>query len=306
MLKKMIKTAAIAAVGFLAGVGLSSTERSYAQDYSQIEASPALWTIQQGDATVHLFGTFHLLPEGVNWRNDLVNEAFAASDHVWFEADVLSPDAQASVQALIPQLGLNEPGVALSSLLDEDTRVSLAAMSASLGIPTANLEPLKPWLAGLVLATTQLQALGFDPTAGVEAVLNAEAREAGKTLGYFETVESQMRVFADLTPETQVQWLALSLEEMSELQVQMEAMVTAWATGDMNTLDAQVNGSMRDASQEVYEAIMVNRNQDWIPLILGLLEQGGTHFVAVGAGHLPGEDGVVTLLEAEGLTVTRR
>lgn len=306
MLKKIIKTAAMAAVGFLAGVGLSSLERSFAQDYSHIEASPALWTIQQGDATVHLFGTFHLLPQDLDWRSDLVNEAFAASDHVWFEADVLSPDAQATVQALIPQIGLNAPGVALSSLLDEDTRNALAAMAATLGIPAANLEPLQPWLAGLLLATTQLQTLGFDPTAGVEAVLNAEAREAGKTLGYFETIESQMRVFADLTPETQVEWLALSLEEMSELQVQMDAMVTAWATGDMETMDAQVNGAMRDASQEVYEAIMVNRNHDWIPLILGLIEQGGTHFVAVGAGHMPGEDGVVTLLEAEGLTVTRR
>lgn len=305
MLKKIMKTAALAAVGFLAGVGLSSLERSFAQDYAHIEASPALWTIEHENATVHLFGTFHLLPAGLDWRSDAVNATFASSDRVWFEADVLSPEAQAEVQALIPQIGVNAPGVSLSSLLDAETQAALAEVAGGMGIPAANLEPLQPWLAGLLLATTQLQILGFDPTAGVEAVLKGEADAAGKGFGYFETVESQMRVFADLSLETQVEWLSLSLAELSELENEMDAMVTAWATGDMAALDAQVNDAMRDANEEIYMAIMVDRNRAWIPQILEILEEGGTHFIAVGAGHMPGEEGVIALLEAEGLTVTR-
>ncbi len=305
MLKKIINTVALAAVGFLAGVGLASLERSFAQDYAHIEPTPALWTIEHENATVHLFGTFHLLPPELNWRNEQINAAFASADRVWFEADVLSQDAQARAQALVFQIGVNGQGVTLSSLLDAETQAMLADVSSGLGFPPDNLEPLQPWLAGLMLATIQMQALGFDPTAGVDAVLKGEAEAAGKTFGYFETVESQLHVFADLSLETQVEWLRLALAEMSEVESQLDTMVTAWVTGDLATLDAQVNDAMREASDEIYQAVMVDRNRAWIPQILEILEEGGTHFVAVGAGHMPGEDGVLALLEAEGLTVTR-
>lgn len=306
MLKNTIRQAAIAALGFLAGVGLSSLERSYAQDYAAIKASPALWTIEADGATVHLFGTFHLLPDALDWRSDAVNTAFAEADTVWFEADVLSPEAQAQMQSLIPQLGLNPQGVTLSSLLGADTYAAFEAQTAELGVPAGNFEPVQPWLAGITLGALQLQSLGFNPATGVEAVLSAEANTQGKQLDYFETAEGQLRILSDLSMDTQIEWLRVSLEEMGDLRSEMDRMVTAWATGDMDTLDAQVNGSIRDASAELYEAIMVARNRDWVPQITAMLDAGGTHFVAVGAGHLPGEQGVVELLRAEGYEVTRR
>lgn len=306
MLKKIIKMAALAALGFLAGVGLSSLERSYANDYAAIEASPALWTVEADGATVHLFGTFHLLPDTLNWRTDAVEEAFASSDTLWLEADVLSPEAQAQMQALIPQLGLNPQGVTLSSLLGADIYAAFEAQTTELGIPAGNFEPVKPWLAGITLGVMQLQSMGFNPATGVEAVMNALAREQGKVIGYFETAEGQLRILADLSMETQIEWLRVSLEDMSDLRGEMDRMVTAWATGDMDTLDSQVNGSIRDASAELYDALMVTRNRAWIPQIEAMIASGGTHFVAVGAGHLPGDEGVVELLRAQGYTVTRR
>lgn len=306
MLKNIIKNAALAALGFLAGVGLSSLERSHAQDYSHIAASPALWTIEADGATVHLFGTFHLLPDELNWRTDAVNTAFADADTVWFEADVLSPEAQAQMQSLIPQLGLNPQGVTLSSLLGDDTYAAFEAQTAELGIPAGNFEPVQPWLAGVTLGAMQLQSFGFNPATGVEAVLSAEANASGKQLDYFETAEGQVRILAGLPMETQVEWLRVSLADMSDLRGEADRMVTAWATGDMDTLDAQVNGSIRDASAELYEALMVARNRNWVPQIEAMIASGGTHFVAVGAGHMPGDEGVVELLQAQGYTVTRR
>ncbi|MGY6661316.1 MAG: TraB/GumN family protein [Glycocaulis sp.] len=306
MLKKIIKTTALAALGFLTGVGLSSLERSYANDYAAIEASPALWTVEADGATVHLFGTFHLLPDALDWRSDTVNTAFAEAGTVWFEADVLSPEAQAQMQALIPQLGLNPQGVTLSSLLGADTYAAFEAQTAELGIPAGNFEPVQPWLAGITLGAMQLQSFGFSPATGVEAVLSAEANEQGKQLDYLETAEGQLRILADLPMDTQIEWLRVSLDEMGDLRGELDRMVTAWATGDMDMLDTQVNGSIRSASDELYQAIMVTRNRDWVPQIEAMLASGGTHFVAVGAGHLPGEDGVVELLRAEGYTVTRR
>mgnify|MGYP002619892818 CR=1 FL=1 len=305
MLKNIIRQAALAALGFLAGVGLSSLERSHAQDYAAIEASPALWTLEADGATVHLFGTFHLLPEALEWRSDAVNAAFEASDTVWFEADVLSPEAQTRMQTLFPRLGLNPQGVTLSSLLGAETYAAFEEQAAAIGVPAANFEPFRPWLAGITLGAMQLQSFGFNQLTGVEAVLGAEAAEAGKRIDYFETAEGQLRILADLSMETQVEWLRVSLADMDDLRGDIDRMVTAWATGDMDLLDSQVNGSIRDASGELYEALMASRNRNWVPQIEALIAGGGTHFIAVGAGHLPGDDGVVELLQARGYTLTR-
>lgn len=305
MIRKLATAMVFSIAAFLGTAALPAAERALAQDYAAMAAEPALWTIEHGDTTVHLFGTFHLLPPELEWKTDRVAEAMLASDRVWFEADIFSAEAQQTIAAIMPQLGLNPEGVTLSSLLDEETATLLAEVAPTLGVPPQMLEPLRPWLAALTLTVSQIQALGFDPNAGVEAVLYAEAREAGQSFGYFETAEQQMGFFGNLSEEVQVELLAQTLREVARTEAELPVWVEAWATGDMDAINTLLNVSMRDQSPEMYAVIMVDRNRAWIPQILEILEEGGTHFIAVGAGHMPGEEGVIALLEAEGLTVTR-
>jgi uncharacterized protein YbaP (TraB family) len=306
MLKTFAASAALFATAFLAGAGLSQFERAHAQDYAAIQADPALWKIEQDGATVWLFGTFHLLPPELDWRTDPVTEAMMDADTIWFEADVLSPEAQQQMAALIPRLGLNEAGVTLSSMLDDETNALLAEIAPSVGASPAALEPMQPWLASLMLAVSQVQQLGFDPAAGVEAVLNAEAQAAGKDFRYLETVEEQLGFLANLPQEQQVMMLVQGLHEMDDVPDQLEEMVTAWATGDMDAMDALLNASTREDSPILYEALFVNRNRAWIPGIQAMIAEGGTHFVAVGAGHLAGDDSVIALLRAEDIDPVRQ
>lgn len=304
MIRKLVTSAA--ALVLLAGSGLLPLDRVHAQDYGGIDAEPALWKIEQDDATVWLFGTFHLLPPSLDWRTEPVTGALQAADIVWFEADVQSPQAQQRTVELVPQLGMNPPGVTLSSLLDEETGELLERIAPAIGAPPAALDPLRPWLVGLTLAVMQIQQLGFDPAAGVESILHAEAQAAGKAFRYFETIDEQLGFFAGLPSEVEIEMLAQTLRDMEELPAQLDEMVVAWATGDLGTLDEAVNASVRDTSPEVYEALLVERNRNWIPDITAMLDEGGTHFVAVGAGHLVGEDSVIALLEAEGVRVERQ
>ncbi|TRO95710.1 TraB/GumN family protein [Glycocaulis profundi] len=306
MLKKLAASAAMLAVAFLAAPVMAPSGQAHAQDYAAIQADPALWKVEQDGATVWLFGTFHLLPPELDWRTDAVTEAMTDADTVWFEVDAHSPEAQQEMGALIPRLGLNPQGVTLSSLLDDETNALLAEVAPTVGASPAALEPMRPWLAGLMLAVSQIQQLGFDPTAGVEAVLNAEARAAGKDFRYFETPEQQLGFFADLPEDVQVEMLAQGLRDMAELPAQLETMVEGWATGDLSALDAAINSDMRDEAPEVYDAIIVNRNRAWIPDIQAMIAEGGTHFVAVGAGHLVGDDSVIAMLEAEGFEAVRQ
>lgn len=302
MMKTMLNAALLTA-GLLAG----GTFAGHAQtDYAAVDADPAMWTIEDGDTTVHLLGTYHILPSALEWRTEEIDAALEDADTVWFEADVHSTESQQQMQALIPQLGLNPSGTTLSSLLDEDANALLAEVAPMAGATPAALEPMQPWLAALMLAVGQIQALGYDAQSGVETVLRADAVEADKDFGYFETAEQQLRFFADQPMDMQVEWLEQSLEQMEELPEQVSEMTLAWATGDTDALDGMINGSMREESPELYETIIVERNEAWIPQIEAIFDEGGTHLVAVGAGHMTGEQGVVALLEARGYTVERR
>ena len=302
MLKTTLKAALVAA-GLLAGGAFAAHAQT---DYAAIDADPAMWTIERDGTTVHLLGTYHILPSALDWRTEQIDAVLEEADTIWFEADVHSAESQQQMQALIPQLGLNPSGTTLSSLLDEETNALLAEVAPMAGATPAALEPMQPWLAALMLAVGQIQALGYDANSGVETVLRADAVEADKDFGYFETAEQQLRFFADQPTELQVEWLEQSLHQMEELPEQVSEMTVAWATGDTDALDAMINGEMREDSPEIYETIIVGRNEAWIPQIEAIFDEGGTHLVAVGAGHMTGEQGVIALLEARGYEAVRR
>jgi uncharacterized protein YbaP (TraB family) len=279
-------------------------------DYAAIEATPALWSISDADSTVYLFGTVHILPPELNWRTDAIEAALDGSERVYFEADVLSPQAQAEAQALIPQLGQNAAGVTLSSLISDTAKDHVAVIAGRIGAPPeafmAQMDPLQPWLASVSMAVLQMRAGGYDPAAGVEAALHAQAQATGKAFGYFETVEEQLRFLADAPIEIQVADFEIGVEQMVEEPEMLTELVQAWAAGDTDYIDRVFNDDMRDVSPQLYDRLIVQRNRNWIPQIEAALAGADDVFVAVGAGHMPGSEGVIALLEAQGYTVERQ
>jgi uncharacterized protein len=308
MTRRISRLAGALAAG-LAWLGAMTAPALAETDFAALEADPAIWRIASDGGDVYLFGTVHILPPQLDWRTDAINAALAASDRIYFEADVLSPESQAEMNALIPQLGVNAPGVTLSSLISEEAQANLALMAQRLGAPAGALEtsldPLQPWLAGLTVAILQIQAAGYDPSSGVEYRLKAAGDEAGVSYGYFETVEQQLRFFADMPIETQIADFENGLTQALEDPGLLDRMVQAWATGDTDTLDTVMNESMRDASADLYDVLIVQRNENWIPLIEQILDSGESAFIAVGAGHVTGPQGLISLLQARGHAVER-
>lgn len=308
MTRRISRLAGALAAG-LAWLGTLTAPALAETDFAALEADPAIWRIASEGGDVYLFGTVHILPPQLEWRTDAINAALAASDRIYFEADVLSPESQAEMTALIPQLGVNAPGVTLSSLISEEAQANLALLAQRLGAPAGALEtsldPLQPWLAGLTVAILQIQAAGYDPSSGVEYRLKAAGDEAGASYGYFETVEQQLRFFADMPIETQIADFENGLTQALEDPGLLDRMVQAWATGDTDTLDTVMNESMRDASADLYDVLIVQRNENWIPLIEQILDSGESAFIAVGAGHVTGLQGLISLLQARGHTVER-
>lgn len=303
---RRVASGALGAALLAGGALFASTAQAQPADYSTLEANPAVWHLSDSDSDVYIFGTFHILPASLDWQTDELQALLASADTLYLEADVHSPESQAQMQQLVMQHGLNPPGVTLSSLLSDEANAALADFAPTLGIAPAMLEPMRPWLAQVMLAVTQMQALGLDPNSGAEAGLLALVAEGDTRMGYFETAEEQIRFLAGVPDDVQVRAFDQGLEDMADLPTQLNELVTAWATGDMAVLEDMINGSMREDAPEVYETLIVTRNHNWVPQIAEIMDGEGTVFIAVGAAHLPGEDGVIHLLQEEGYTITRQ
>ena len=267
-------------------------------------ADPAIWLLSDDDSEIYIFGTVHILPPELEWRTDEINTAFESADTIWFEAPASDPALQGDTVLLIQQYGLNAPGNPLSAQISEEANAKLTELAAETGIPAIILEPMRPWLASVTISLAYIQLQGYQPESGVESILWPEANESTKQLAYFETLEQQVRFFADLSPDVEAAFFEQTLEEFDGAADQLDQLVAAWAAGDIATIDEIMNGDARDTSPEVYDVLITGRNRKWIETIKEVLDGSGTHFMAVGAGHLAGIEGVVELLRAEGLEVT--
>ncbi|MCR5878700.1 TraB/GumN family protein [Phenylobacterium sp. J367] len=268
---------------------------------SPAAAEPALWTIRDHDSTIYLFGTVHVLRPGTEWRSAKVAKAMADSRELTIE--VLDADNVAAAQPLIARLGL-DPQRPLSGKLPEPDRPRLAAAAKAMGLPEGALEPMRPWLAALTLAVTPMIQAGYDPKSGVETVLTAEAKAAGKPITALETLEQQLRFFADMPNDVEVDLLRATLDDVADGPAQLDRMVTAWAAGDLVNLEKEFVEETRRDYPHMYATVVVGRNEDWARQLKAKLEGSGVSFVAVGAGHLVGPDSVQAQLEKLGVRVT--
>ena len=266
-------------------------------------AEPALWKVQGPNATIYLFGTVHVLKPAVVWRSAKIDAAIKAADTLWLE--VPDADDPATMQPLVAKYGL-DPAHPLSGKIDAATRARLAAFLAPLGAAPAQIDPLRPWMAGVMITMLPLIKAGFDPASGVEHVIKGDMRGAGKPVAGFETAEQQIQYLADWPPGGEVAFFKASLDDAENSVGMVNDLVAAWSGGDEARLETLLNGEMRDKYPFIYKRLLVERNLRFASRIAELAKGQGVVFVAVGAGHLLGADSVQADLARLGIAAVRQ
>lgn len=264
---------------------------------------PALWTFSDEDTTVHLFGSIHLMKQGVPWFVDEVKAAYEAADTITFEVDTSKIDP-AQAQALIQQKAFYGPDEKLSDSLSEETMEELLAAFDGL-VPRAQLERFRPWFVLLQLSQVVLAKNGFLPQFGIDQVLLSRANTDGKEIRQLEDLAFQINMLSGIDREDQVVALNESLEDFEDLSSLFNDMVSQWLDEDLDGLDTLILQEFRTQAPDYYEAVFDDRNEKWVDPILALLDEPGTHLVVVGTGHLIGEGSVVDLLEERGISIDR-
>ncbi len=302
---KMFTAAAAASLALFANT--IATAQTADVDAAENKASPPMWRVADADSEFILLGTFHVLPPALEWRTPALNAAMQNAQRVYFEVEADTPDAQTKTVSVLMTEGFNPPGVTLSSMLEEADRQKLATITRDLGLPFAAIDPMRPWQAFLTLSVQFIVQQGFQPGAGVDSVLLAEARTLGKELQFFETLEEQLGFFTSLDSQTEKDLLILTLQDWENQQEMFDDLFMAWRNGDAAFIDQQMNDSMRLETPAVYDLLIVKRNQAWANEIANAMKSGaGTALVAVGAGHLVGDEhSVPALLQAQGFEVSR-
>lgn len=132
----------------------------------------------------------------------------------------------------------------------------------------------------------------------------SRASQDGKEIHGFESVEQQLGFLDALSLDVQRELLLQTLADGANLRDIMDQLVTAWRTGDIAYMEETLLAEIADYP-ELYEAIVADRNRNWVNTIDKLLRDEEDYLVIVGALHLVGEDGMPQLLEARGYKVSQ-
>lgn len=268
-------------------------------------AQPAFWVVKDADSTIYLLGTVHLLKPDTVWKTDKLLAAMKSADNLWLELPTTDPQAMApEMMTLVTRYGLS-PGQPLSKDLTAEEMKTLDEAARLGGLTGSQLNVFRPWFAALTISNAAMTRAGYDPSSGVDTNVEALFKERGIKPNGLETAEEQIKVFGGMTREQELAYLRETMEEYENAATELDKMVEEWSTGDLASLEGMFVTDIKDDSPELYDALLRNRNANWVVKIQDMLKGSGTTFIAVGAGHLIGPDSVLNMLKAQGIDSER-
>jgi uncharacterized protein YbaP (TraB family) len=267
-------------------------------------AKPALWVVRSPTATIYLFGTVHALNPDMKWHSSKLDHAFAQAKELWLEIGDGGFYRQSA--PLVQRFGTDYRKPLSSKLPKADLdQIDAALRKAGVQDGRARIEWLRPWVVAMMLGGGASQGLGLERGSGADLSLQEDAAEADKPVRALETMEQQLRVFADMPPPLEIAVLEDALAHLDSSPDKMSALLTAWMAGDVDTIAKFTITRDGPTEDEVYRRLLVNRNKTWATKIAELLKGSGTILIAAGAAHFAGPDSVQMQLEALGIKTER-
>lgn len=278
---------------YLLFCGIANAQTPY-----PMEESALLWKIE-GDGVqkgCYLFGTMHLIEKEYFLFPKQLEKAFSKADVLVMELPGLPNQLEAMKYLKLD----NETFFDYFSESQSDSIIEWVKNHIGMSEESfrANFTKLKPFAVSQL--ATQMHFIG--KTESYEMTFDKLARENGMKIRGLETVAEQMQIFDDLTREQQAEMVMSSVRNPNEgIEMTRETM-QVYASQEVDSLYMMIEEQGEIFSDE-QAAFLDDRNKRWIPQIEVYIKENRT-FIAVGAGHLGGPNGVIRLLEERGYTLT--
>jgi len=254
-----------------------------------------LWKIEgPGIKTSYLFGTVHILPKEDFELKEKVRTAISQSEVMVMELDFSNPNISTEMMSNALMTG----GENMSDYLSGEQFTTLdSLLIQTAGISLTAVEKMKPFM----ISTMLLKRFVEGEPASFEGTLFQMAMNDSMPIIGLETVEEQMALFDSIPYSTQAQGLVDLIEDEAGVKSMYIELINAYRAEDLPVLHKLILEEMNSPREEAF--LLSDRNQSWILPLREVMNQHQA-FIAVGAGHLAGESGVINLLRESGYRVS--
>lgn len=243
----------------------------------------------------YLFGTFHLLCKDDIHFSDQLKKAMKASDKIYMEMDMDDPSIMLSGMMYMNM----KDGKKLEDLYTPEEYKRLQNyFSDTLKMPLMLLQSAKPYF---LVALLYPRMMDCPAPSGVEEELVKIAKEDKKEIKGLETMQFQASVFDSIPYEWQAKELLKNIDSFTVYKKEFATMLSFYKNQEMDSIKTML-GKSEFGSDKYDDLLLNNRNKNWVNQLNDIMKKESV-FVAVGAGHLVGEKGLISLLKKEGYKV---
>lgn len=266
----------------------------------EIKEKALLWEISGNklEKPSYLFGTLHLACEGDVEMRPEIQAAFDASENLILEIAMDDP----ALMTKMMQASISTDGKTISEKLGKDLAVKVdSLLLEKMGTGLNSFDQLN-----LPTLSAQMSLLSLDcPMAlGYDMALTLEAEQIKKEVLGLESIEKQIEVLFSQSDEEAIQTIQYIVDNLDEFILETQQLMELYK---QQNIQEMYNFTKRAFEDPKYpsgniEEFLHERNQNWIPILEKHI-QSKPSFIAVGAAHLAGEQGVIQLLRNQGFTV---
>jgi uncharacterized protein YbaP (TraB family) len=263
-----------------------------------------LWKIERGDlAPSYLFGTIHVTDERVLNLPAEVTQAFDGARSATFE--VIMTD---ELRMQLARVMIAPPDRTLDKVLNPELYGDAMAAGARYGLAPAQLRYFKPWALAMFLSVPQAEfarsATGVLP---LDQALRDRAQAQGKPVHQLDTGAEQIALFNELTEADQLAMLESAIRDNAEIEALFEGLTARYLARDVGAIHSEMIAQSKSMDEQLVKMFLLRfndaRNRTMVQRMAPRLGEGGA-FIAIGALHLPGETGLLSLLAAQGYRIT--
>jgi uncharacterized protein len=245
----------------------------------------------------YLFGTMHIVCSNDANLSDSLKQVIKNSQEIYFELDM---DNMNEMMGALKYLRMND-NTKLSELLtkEEYEKVDAYFKAHATPLPTMMLYRLKPYFISSMIGEQMMECSAKN---GMEMLIMNESKRYNKEIKGLETMEFQASIFDSIPYAKQAKDLVSYIDSIDTYKKMTLDLVEVYRTQNLDGVE-QLMAKSDVGMGEYMDLLLFGRNRHWVQQMPEIMKQRSVLF-AVGAGHLPGEQGVINLLRKKGYKVT--
>ena len=242
----------------------------------------------------YIYGTIHVMPKKDFVISDSIKSAFKTCKELAMEVD-LNMDLKTQIEMV--KLSMLPEGKTIADITSKENSDRIRNFCLdSINWKESKYNKISRFQPFFISSLITQELIGKSKSYEIE--FKKLAKKNKMSMSGLETIQFQMNLLSEVSNQEQIKMLLLGLTKDNS---EFNKLLDTYLKKDINQLDTLMNNA--DLSPEFYSNFIVKRNQNWIPIISELIQKKSI-FIAVGAAHLPGREGVLNLLQEAGYKIT--